>query len=319
MRKLKIWRIVWVSGIFLILIVILIAVIEYKVKFEHTNQGNISLYIYHCTSQDNYNSLCATTNQNNIGENQLISTYTCNENNCPTLGTVLSVQNQIITLINQDKSITLFDAKNNQIISSGYQEYYILTKKDESILGYVVKNNENKYGIINAQGDALTEIIYDKIGNINENKITDYNENYIIVVKDGLYGVINITTGEIIIDFKYNELHINGTAILTVQNNLLYPISVEEKYLLVNGYNYIYGYDNLYIVIKDKKLNILDNNEKTLIITPVEIYEDYLYNDPTTYSTIQTYQEENIIYILVKKDNEYIEYQYNIDNHKLSS
>ena len=147
----------------------------------------------------------------------------------------------------------------------------------------------------------------------------DYNDIYITAVKDGLYGVINITTGKIIIDFKYNELHISGSAILTVQDNLLYPISTDEKYLLVNGYNYIYGYDNIYVVIKDKKLNILDNNEKTLIITPIEISEDYLYNDPTTHANIQTYQSENIIHILIKKDNEYIEYQYNIEDHKLTS
>lgn len=319
MRKLKIWRIVWVSGIFLILIVILIAVVEYKVKFEHTNQGNISLYIYHCTSEDNHNSLCTTTNQNNIGENQLISTYTCNGNSCPTLGSILSIQNQIITLVNQDKSLILYDAKNNKTINSGSLEYHILTKSDHNILGYVVKNNDNKYGLIASDGSTLTEPIYDKLGSLNENTLEDYNDTHITAVKDGLYGVIDITTGKIIIDFKYNELHISGSAILTVQDNLLYPISTDEKYLLVNGYNYIYGYDNIYVVIKDKKLNILDNNEKNLIITPIEISEDYLYNDPTTHANIQTYQSENIIHILIKKDNEYIEYQYNINDHKLTS
>lgn len=37
MKKLKninIWRIIWISGIFLILLIILYLVVEYKVKYE---------------------------------------------------------------------------------------------------------------------------------------------------------------------------------------------------------------------------------------------------------------------------------------------
>ena len=73
MKKHNIWRIVWMVGIYAILLLILFLVVQYKVKWEGIDLSDY-LYFYNCS-----NNLCTT--------NEKIITYysrvKCDNNKCP--------------------------------------------------------------------------------------------------------------------------------------------------------------------------------------------------------------------------------------------
>ena len=54
MRSSKIWRIIWIVGIYAVLVLILLLVIDYKVRWE-SKDLNTYLYFYNCN-----NNLCAS-------------------------------------------------------------------------------------------------------------------------------------------------------------------------------------------------------------------------------------------------------------------
>ena len=313
MKKISIYRIIWVLGIVLILIVILFMFIQYKM----TNKKDQLLYIYTCQVDEGYESLCTTTEKNNIEEDKIISTYNCRGDGCPTIESIINNEEQIIILIYEDESRVLFDVQNNKVISEKYKDYYIMIDNNQQIIVYVVQTQDDNYQLINQEGKLITNEEYKKIGYIDKNVFNDYNDQYITAIKNDKYGVIEIATGNVIVDFKYDELHINGTAIISVKDNLLYLIDREGNNLFTNGYSYIYGLDDIYVTIKNKELNIIDNEETILNDTPVTIYDDYVYNDSSTFHNISVYKLENYIYINITNGDEYIEYEYDITTQEL--
>ena len=56
MKKDKVWHLLWLLGVYAILIVILVMIIEYKVKWE-SKDFSTYLYFYNCS-----NNLCTTSN-----------------------------------------------------------------------------------------------------------------------------------------------------------------------------------------------------------------------------------------------------------------
>ena len=314
MKKIKISRLVWIIGLVLIAGLIIFMIVQFALSYGEDK----SLYIYNCQMDDDYESLCTSTSETSFEESDLVSTYTCHGNTCPNIESIINMTEQIIVLQYEDGSRVLYDAKNGKVINEEYKNYYVLVDDEYQVTGYVIQTKDNTYGLMNKEGKAIGITDYEEIGHIDPVIFNDYNNQYITALKNNKYGVIEIATGNVIVDFNYDELHINGNAIIKVQDGLLYPIDRNGNNILNNGYSYIYGYDNLYVTIKDKQLNILDSEENTLNPSPIAIYEDYDYTDPYTFNNISTYQLENIIYILLKNGDVYVEYQYNIDTQELT-
>lgn len=314
MKKVKIYRLIWILGLILIIGLIIFMIVQFALSYGEDK----SLYIYNCQMDDDYVSLCASTSESSIEENNLVSTYKCHGNKCPEIESIINMKEQIIILHYEDGSRVLFDAQKGKVINEEYKDYYVLVDDEYQVTGYVIQTSNNTYGLMNKEGKVVSNTDYDEIGNIDPVIFNDYNDQYITALKNDKYGVIDITTGNIIVDFNYDELHINGTAIINVKDGLLYPIDKEGNDILNNGYSYIYGCNDIYVVAKNKELNIVDNNENILNQSPIAIYEEYNYNDSNTFNNIDTYQLENIIYIVLKNGDEYIEYQYNTDTQELT-
>ena len=47
-KKINVYKIMWVSSIFLFLIVVLIMVMDYKINYEYLPESNSKLYFYQC-------------------------------------------------------------------------------------------------------------------------------------------------------------------------------------------------------------------------------------------------------------------------------
>lgn len=204
-------------------------------------------------------------------------------------------------------SHVLYD-KNNKVISTNL--YRIKNKQLEEVL--ILDNNDYVYTtllftdnktdkLLGIVGESSTydnekleskSILYtlDKksievldvrfTGDSKRTSATDpiytYSDNY-IVVKDTnteyQYGVYDIKNEEMIVNTKYDGLYttLKGDYI-AIKDKKVGIINVKSKILLDFKYDYINDSDNFYVIVKNNKLGIIDN-EFNEVIKPTFSYQ----------------------------------------------
>ena len=196
MKGSKIWKIVWIVGIYAILITILYLVILYKVEWEDKDL-NTYLYFYDCN-----NNLCSTTNKINDYYNKVL----CEDDNCPYIKEI--IDNNVI--LEKNNRSYIYNYFSNKIINNSYVDYKYL----ENDL-YIVSDNSSKQGIINEIGDIIVEPQYDYIAN--------YRNNFISYKQGNLYGIENIEKN-IKINAEYEDVVLINDNIYGAKSNGLYYI-----------------------------------------------------------------------------------------------
>ena len=141
MKSSKIWKIIWVSGIYLLLFLILYLIVVYKVKWEHKDL-NTYLYIYQCKK-----NICTSTTKQTEYYNKIL----CENEECPYITEIINDQ----LLLKKEEKIWIYDYKNGKVIDNNYIEY-----KYTNDGNFIVKNTDNKYGVINNQGKTIIEAKY---------------------------------------------------------------------------------------------------------------------------------------------------------------
>ena len=141
MKKNNLWRIVWIIGIYAILITILYLVIMYKVKWE-CKDFNKYLYFYDCSNQ-----LCAS----DIKPDTYYSKIICEDDVCPY---IKEINNNYLTLGSKNKSF-IFDYKEGKINNNYFIDYEFLNNNF-----YKVIDSNNMYGIIDTNGNVLVNFDY---------------------------------------------------------------------------------------------------------------------------------------------------------------
>ena len=111
MKKINIPKIVWILSVFLILIIILIAVMDYKIHYEYKIKNK--LQFYECDG-----NLCVTEVEDE--EKLLYSKYECGYEECPVFKS--QIDDNYVILENGDNSI-LFNFRKNKVISVEYDDY----------------------------------------------------------------------------------------------------------------------------------------------------------------------------------------------------
>lgn len=111
-----------------------------------------------------------------------------------------------------NETVGVVNYKGESIISpKAYDEITVLSDS----LGLYVVEKDNKFGVLNREGDVVVHTEYDSIG-FSEEDITTYNisyddnkyllfDNTIIVKKDGLYGLYNLE-GDNVLQAKFTGL-----------------------------------------------------------------------------------------------------------------
>lgn len=192
MKKINFARITWILSIFLILIVILIAVMDYKIHFEYLT--NNKLYFYDCDG-----TLCVTEVKND--NHLLYSKYQCGYEECPIFKSELDDNYAILT--DTDSNI-LFNYRTGKIISGQYDNYQLLNNN------YLIVTKNNFQGIITIDNQLVIPLNYDQLGIIKEDYLSGYTLNYIIAKKNNKYGIISIKDEKIIEEFKYEESELDN-------------------------------------------------------------------------------------------------------------
>lgn len=193
MKRINLGKIIWVSSSFLLLIVILLMVIDYKVHYQYLTQKE--LYFYECSG-----NLCVSEIKE--PEKLMYSKYNCNEKECPYLKKELN-DNYVLLEYENQKNKILFNYRTGEQITTQYEDYFFLNQN------YIIVSKEEKQGIINKNGRLVVPLEYEQVGLKNNDSLSGYNFQEIIAKKNGTYGIINYNTGAIIEELKYSESNLN--------------------------------------------------------------------------------------------------------------
>ena len=175
---------------------------------------------------------------------------------------VIGTKNALITV--KDGKQGIVDNLGNIVVKNEYVEVSSLT--DNYGNGFIVKNEDGKYGVINYNTTVALETKYDEIRNVygsnsyvvkenNKLKIVDtegntyledafedvkqINTGNVVVKKDGKYGIITLQ-GEVKVESEYDDLKFVFTdTYIAKKGNKYGIININKEEKLPFEYNYI--------------------------------------------------------------------------------
>lgn len=160
-----------------------------------------------------------------------------------------------ITTLNSQKG--LVDNKGNIIIDNKYSEITSLTEKYEN--GFIVKNAQGKYGIINYDKTIGLEEIYDDIKNI-------YGNSMYVVKEANAWKIVN-NAGETFLENKFEDVkEINKENIIVKINGKYGVVNLQSEEQIPASYDDLsYAFSNYYIAKKDGNYGIITNSNETAL------------------------------------------------------
>ena len=109
MKKTKIWKVIWILGVYSILATVLYLVVLYKVKWEDRD-FNKYLYFYSCGDD-----LCTSMTV----QNKYFSKIICEDNVCPYIIDI--IDNNLI--LKKDNTSWIYNYVSGKIINNEFNEY----------------------------------------------------------------------------------------------------------------------------------------------------------------------------------------------------
>lgn len=292
MKSSKIWRIIWVIGIYAILSVILYLVILYKVEWEDKDL-NTYLYFYDCNR-----SLCTSTTK----PNNYYSKLECENESCPYITNII---NDSTIIIRNEEYSWIYNYIDGNTINNTYKEYRYIGNDM-----FVVSDVSNNQGVIDISSNVLVEPQYKYIDN--------YNNGYITYKENNMYG-IDTTNKVYTIDANFEDIVLINDVIFAGKKDNLYKIYSYENIDNENNkdtYNYIYSYNDIIIAINNKKIDILTTDLKSTLLMKIDTFYEYTIEKER--ESLDFYTDEEFIYFKVfNNDNEYTKYKYNFKEKKL--
>lgn len=288
MKNNKIYKIVWVSGIYLFLVLLLFLVVEYKVKWEGRDFHKY-LYFYDCSGR-----LCST----DMKPEKYYSKYLCKKS-CPRIKNIVDDSVVLLEGINNG---AIYNYRDGKVINDDYVNYTVLFKNS-----FIVFNGIKK-GIISIDGKIILDFSYDDI--------MPLDTNYVKIKNNNLWGIKSIS-GEKELSPEYDNLEfVNDNILLVSQNNQYYFIDYDGNRINEDDYNYLYLIDDYVIAIKNKKINILYKNLHSRL--KMEIDTTYEYDNDSQRNSLYIASDNEYIYFTVYRDNQYTKYKYSKERNTIS-
>lgn len=217
------------------------------------------------------------------------------------------VENTILIL--KDGNYGIVNEEGKIIVEPQYAE--IINFGEEANAGFIVKNSEGKYGLVDITNNKVLEAKYDKIQKTHKGdyyvvtesgtqkvikkdgteslstkneiiSILKNTEGVIYKTSDNKYGVMNLS-GENIIESNYNQLEEAKTGMFIAKRDNKYGIIDEknETKLEFNNQSIIYNEKGDFYITEDENYNnkILNNNYETKlegILTDIDDEKGYI-------------------------------------------
>lgn len=166
---------------------------------------------------------------------------------------MLGTANVFITTKDNKKGIV--DSVGNIIIENAYQEIKALTSQYEN--GFIVKADNNKYGVIRYDKSVALDTKYDEIKNI-------YGNNMYVVKENGSFKVINADE-EIFLDGQFDDVKSIQADNVIIKRNGKYGVTTTSGEMKIETLydDLTYAFSNYYIAKKDNKYGIISINNET--------------------------------------------------------
>ena len=271
MKSSKLWRIIWIVGIYVVLGLILYLVVIYKVEWEHKDL-NTYLYLYDCNRE-----LCTSTNV----QDDYYSKILCEDDICPYIYDI----NGDDLILKRENKVWIYNYIDDEIIDDKYKDYRYIGNDM-----YVVLDNADNYGVIDGLGNILVELKYDYID--------DYKDGFISYVKNNLYGIVS-TDDVYNIDHNYEDVVlINDKIFAGMKENVYYLYSYNDvDNDNANRYDYVYADDDVILVINNKKIDILDTNLNSTLLMKINTFYEYTVEKER--DSLEIYSDGEYIYFKV--------------------
>ncbi len=200
MRKIN-YHVIWVVGLFLLLVVILAMVMTYKIRYEDSIYYKY-LYFYDCN-----NDLCSSNSDKEIEDKSDIYSVYKYRDNTPTF---IKLDNDYVEILDNGKNV-LYDYVRGERITVNYKDYKVID--NENIL-FIASNEDGKCGIIDKEGKVLLDFSYDLIKE-------SYNEDMIVTKLGEKYGIIRFDNLELVLKYEYDDIYIFDDVIVSIKDNVL--------------------------------------------------------------------------------------------------
>ena len=271
----------WVAGIYLFLVLLLVLVIDYKVKWEGRDLTKY-LYFYDCSG-----NLCTTE----LKVSNAYSKYTCKDV-CPRIESLL--ENNIVVLSGA-RSGAIFDYKNGKVINNDYISYSSLGNKR------ILVSNGEKKGIIDIDNKIILPCIYDDISSSSVG-------NYVGVKKDNLWGLKLLDSDKEVV-YQYDDFYIVKDNVLLVSlNNKYYFVDYKSSKIIDTEYDYLHYIDKYILAVANKKIDILDSDLHNRLVMKIDT--TYEYNNQDERRSLNITSDSGFIYFTVYTKKGYVQYKY---------
>lgn len=232
-------------------------------KTKVVNEKNETLFTNYdkvevITNYDKYNSLWyekAVLKVQKDGKYGLINLSGTEVLKCEyeSIDPIKGTSNSLITV--KDGKKGLVDNSGTIIIENNYKDIKSLTEKYEN--GFIVENDENKYGVINYNKSVALETIYDDIKNI-------YGSNMYVVQENSKWSLIN-SKGEKYLEGKAENIQaINSDNIIIKENEKYKLVSTSDEEKIPAEYDLLeYAFSDYYVAKKDGQYGIINANNET--------------------------------------------------------
>ena len=290
MKKINnIWKIIWLVGVYVILLLILYLVVTYKVKWEDRDL-NKYLYFYDCSGE-----LCTT----DYNIKQYYASIMCPNKECPF---IKETRGDFVILSNNEKEY-LYNYRDKKVVSDKYLTYSFASSDNY----YIVSDESKMYGIIDGEGNVVVDVSYEYI--------SDYYDGYIAFTANEKYGIFN-KEKKIDIDPVYeNVLLIDDKNFVYTKDGEYFIASYETKES-DNPYNYIYVYNGAILTVKEGQINILDYDLNSQLASPLLCY--FPYTREQERATLRIKAHNNLLEFSIKDENQkYNNYMYHTKGHIL--
>jgi hypothetical protein len=257
---------------------------------------------------------------------EVIDTYTCMSETCSIYSSgrysYFSTKPTVIAL-SDDDSVFLYNYIEKKTISSFYSKLQNLIKEDRTV-AFIAYDADNLVGIIDINGNVIVPLNYDEIGySMGGGDVSDYSyeTNLITVMQDGLWGLISLSDGKIILDLKYEDIYYNGfNAVVIKEDGLWYLLGLDGKKILADGYDIIIPTKSYIFVSSENSFNILNYKGNNIISKDIPTYiRAFRERSVTITPTFKIDIDGTIINIHIMKDEKnYVEYKFNTVNGELT-
>lgn len=241
-------------------------------------------------------------------------------------------------VINDDYSVKMYDFKRNKNIMEFKDMYPI---QENEIIYFYVQGLNDKWGIVDANGNMIKDFKLEDLEIFIGRK---YGYAYVIVLepfysikynllvdkKDNKYGIIRMTSDDILIEHQYDDISLYNDKYFKAKIDdkwYLYSYETKEK-VHEDGYKELFiTTDDIIITQIDNYLYLKDYNGNNLTEEKIQIYEEfpkYIMRGSGPRNQIIYNEESNKIkisipeYIYQQHENVYHEYEYDINNKKLT-